>query len=169
MEDIALPVRQISKAARIPNTLLHKNATVSKRLHLEKKKWIQFVRKHRASFNPTLKYVALFRNIGWHAYTTPEYVVCFSRLSYNFALTSMSLNESPLPAWYHGRLIWFSNGCCCIRYHFLVKISLRFRTAVWYCVTKGKISFFVLLRWGRAWVLSWNFTSERVLLIKYWG
>ena len=35
--------------------------------------------------------------------------------------------------------IRFSNGFCCIRYLFLVKISLRFGTAEWYCVTKGKI------------------------------
>ena len=38
--------------------------------------------------------------------------------------------------------IRFSNGCCCIRYHFLVKISLRFGTAGWYCFMKGKIRFF---------------------------
>ena len=38
----------------------------------------------------------------------------------------------------------------------LVKISLRFGTAGWYCVTKGKpeIRFFVLFRWRRACVLS---------------
>ena len=39
--------------------------------------------------------------------------------------------------------IWFSNGFCCIRYHFLFKISLRFGTAGWYGVMKGKISFFL--------------------------
>ena len=39
--------------------------------------------------------------------------------------------------------IRFSNhGCCCIRYHFLVKVSLRFGTAGWYCLMKGKIRFF---------------------------
>ena len=43
--------------------------------------------------------------------------------------------------------IWFSNGCCCIRCHFVVKIALRFGTAWWYCVTKGKIRFIVLFRW----------------------
>ena len=146
-----LPVRQISKAARKPNTLLHKATTVSKRLHLEKKKWIQFVRRHRASFNPTSKYVAVC-----HAYTTPEYVVWFSRLSYNFALTGMSLSERPLLHDIMGGSlnIWFSNGCCCIKYLFLVKISLRLGTAVWYCVTKRKIRFFVLFRWRRACVLS---------------
>ena len=26
--------------------------------------------------------------------------------------------------------IWFSNGCCCIRYHFLVRISFRFGTGI---------------------------------------
>lgn len=47
--------------------------------------------------------------------------------------------------------IWFNNVLiCCIRYHFLVRISLRFGTAVWCCVTKGKIRFFVLFRWRRA-------------------
>ena len=43
--------------------------------------------------------------------------------------------------------ISFSNGCCCIRCHVLVKISVRFGTAGWYCVTRGKIGFFVLFRW----------------------
>ena len=38
--------------------------------------------------------------------------------------------------------IRLSIGCCCIRYHFRIKISLRFGTAGWYCVMKGKIPFF---------------------------
>ena len=32
-------------------------------------------------------------NMGWQAYTTPEYVVWFSRLCYNFVLTSVPLSE----------------------------------------------------------------------------
>ena len=32
--------------------------------------------------------------------------------------------------------ISFSNGCCCIRYHLLIRISFRFGTAGWYCATK---------------------------------
>ena len=39
--------------------------------------------------------------------------------------------------------IRFSNGCCCIRYHFLVKVSLRFGIAGWYCFMKGNIRFFL--------------------------
>ena len=42
------------------------------------------------------------------------------------------------------------NSCCCIRYHFLGRISFRLGTAGtagWFCVTKGKIRFFVLFRW----------------------
>ena len=64
------------------------------------------------------------------------------------ALTSMSLRERPfLYDIMGGSLkIRFSNGCCCIGYHFLVKVSLRFGTAGWYCVLKGKIRFFVLFR-----------------------
>ena len=60
----------------------------------------------------------------------------------------MSLRERPfLYDIMGGSLkIRFSNGCCCIRYHFLVKVSLRFGTAGWYCVMKGKIRFFVLFR-----------------------
>ena len=56
----------------------------------------------------------------------------------------MSLRERPfLYDIMGGSLkIRFSNGCCCIRYHFLVKVSLRFGTAGWYCVMKGKILFF---------------------------
>ena len=68
----------------------------------------------------------------------------------------MSLTELPFPYDIMGGSlkIWFSNGCCCTRYHFLFKISLRFGTAGWYCVTKGNIRFFVLFRWRRAGVLS---------------
>ena len=46
------------------------------------------------------------------------------------------------------------NSCCCIRYHVLRRISFRLGTAGWFCVTKGKIRFFVLFRWRRACVLS---------------
>ena len=83
------------------------------------------------------------------------YVVWFSRLCYNFALTSMSLSERPfLYDIMGGSLnIWFGNGCCCIRYHFLVRISFRFGTAGWYCVTKDKIRCFLLFRWRRACIL----------------
>ena len=43
----------------------------------------------------------------------------------------MSLSERPfLYNIMGGALkIWFSSGCCCIRYHFLVRISVRFETA----------------------------------------
>lgn len=36
--------------------------------------------------------------------------------------------------------ISFCNGCCCIRYHLLIRISFRSGTVEWYCVMKGKIS-----------------------------
>ena len=82
-------------------------------------------------------------NMGWQAYATPEYVAWFSRLRYIFALTSTSLSERPfLYDTMGGSLkIWFSDGCCCMRYHFLIKISLRFGTPWWYCVMKNKIRF----------------------------
>ena len=46
-------------------------------------------------------------------------------------LTSMSLSERPFLYDIMGSSlkISFSNGCCCIKCHFLVRISLRFRTA----------------------------------------
>ena len=58
----------------------------------------------------------------------------------------MSLRERPfLYDIMGGSLkIRFSNGCCCIRYLFLVKVSSRFEAAGWYCVMKGKIRFFLL-------------------------
>ena len=91
-------------------------------------------------------------NLGWQAYITPEYVVKFSRCFCNFALMSMSLSE--LQYLYDimgGSLkIWFRNGCCCIEYHFLVRVSLRFGTAGWYGITKDKIRVFVLFCWRRA-------------------
>ena len=61
---------------------------------------------------------------------------------------SMSLRERPFlcDIMACSLKIRFSNGCCCIRYHFLVKVPLRFGTAGWYCVMKGKIHFFVLFR-----------------------
>ena len=64
---------------------------------------------------------------------------------------SMSLSEHPfLCNIVGGSLkIWFSNGCRCIRYYFLVRISFRCGTAGWYCVMKGKIHFFVLFHWRR--------------------
>ena len=108
--------------------------------------------------------------MSWQAYTTPEYVAWFSRVCYNFALTNMSLTERPfLYDIMSGSLkSWFTNGYCCIRYHFLVRTSLRFGTAGWYCVTKGRIRFFVLFRWRRrGCVLSWNFTSEDLLITKF--
>ena len=90
----------------------------------------------------------------------PKYTFWFSRLYHNFALTSMSLSERPsLYDIMGGSLkISFSNGCCCIKYHLLIRISFRFGTAGWYCVTKGSIRFFVLFCF-----LPSNFTSERVL------
>ena len=59
----------------------------------------------------------------------------------------MSLSESPFLYDIKGGSlkIRFSNGCCCIRYHFLVKISLRFGTAGVYFVMKGNIVFFSLV------------------------
>ena len=80
-----------------------------------------------------------------------EYVVWFSRLCYIFALTSMSFRECPfLYDIMGGSLkVRFRNRCCCIRYHFLAKISLRFGTAGWYCVMKDKIRFLVSFRWRR--------------------
>ena len=41
-----------------------------------------------------------------------------------------------------------SNGCCCVGYHFLVRISLRFGTAGWYGIMKGKIRFLVFFVGG---------------------
>ena len=85
----------------------------------------------------------------------------------------MSLRERPFLCDIMGSSlkIQFSNGCCCIRYHFLVKVSLRFGTAGWYCVMKGKIHFFVLFRFvvGGACVRCSNLTSEGALLIKFCG
>ena len=40
-------------------------------------------------------FVTEWVNMGGQAYTTPEYVVWFSRLCYTFALTSTSLSERP--------------------------------------------------------------------------
>ena len=72
----------------------------------------------------------------------------------------MSLSERPSMYCIMARSlkIWFSNGSCCVS--ILVRISFRFGTAGWYYATKGKIRFLVLFRWRRAWILSWNFTSE---------
>ena len=55
----------------------------------------------------------------------------------------MSLTEGPFLYDIMGGSwkIRFTNGFHCIRCLFLVKISLRFGTAGWYCVTKGKIRF----------------------------
>ena len=64
--------------------------------------------------------------------------------------------------------IWFSNGCCCIRCHFLVKISLRFGTAGRYCVTKGKIRFLFCLVGGVVSFLEIS-TSDSLFLIKFCG
>ena len=88
---------------------------------------------------------------GWQAYTAPKYVFWFSSLCYNFALTSMSLSERPfLYDIMGGSLkISFSNGCCCMKYHLLIRISFRFGTAL-FC-------------WRRARFLPSNFTSESVL------
>ena len=41
--------------------------------------------------------------------------------------------------------IRFSNGCCCIRYHCLVKVSLRFGTSGWYCVKRRAKLFFLFV------------------------
>ena len=73
----------------------------------------------------------------------------------------MSLRERPcLYDIMGGSLkIRFTNGCCCIRYHFLVKASLRFGTAGWYCVMKGKIVFFVFHFVGGAGLVSFVQTS----------
>ena len=59
----------------------------------------------------------------------------------------MYLSESPFLYDIMGSSlkIRFSNGCCCISYHFLVKISLRFGTAGVYFVMKGNIGFFSLV------------------------
>ena len=104
-------------------------------------------------------------NWGWQAYTAPKYVFWFSSLCYNFALTSMSLSERPfLYDIMGGSLkISLSNGCCCMKYHLLIRISFRFGTAGWYCVMKGRIRFFALFCRRRARFLPSNFTSESVL------
>ena len=58
----------------------------------------------------------------------------------------MSLSECPFLCDIMGGSlkIGLSNGCCCIKHHFFVRISLRFGSAGWYCVTKGKIIVFLL-------------------------
>ena len=86
-------------------------------------------------------------------------MVWFSGLCYIFALTGISLRERPfLYDIMGGSLkIGISNGCCCIRYHFLVKVSLRFGTAGWYSVMKGKIRF--LLRFVGGGLVSFVQTS----------
>ena len=84
----------------------------------------------------------------------------------------MSLRECPFLYDIKGGSlkIQFSNGCCsCIRYHFLLRVSLRFETAGWYCVMKGKIRFYVSFRWRGACVLCSNFTSESALLTQFCG
>ena len=55
----------------------------------------------------------------------------------------MSLSECPfLYDIMGGSLkIWPSNGCCCIKHHFFVRISFTFGSDGRYCVTKGKIVF----------------------------
>ena len=65
-------------------------------------------------------------------------------------VSRMSLSEFPFLYDIMGgtlKISFFSNGCCCIRYHFLGKISLRVGTAGWYCVLKGMIHFFVSFCW----------------------
>ena len=71
-------------------------------------------------------------------------MVWFSHLCCNFALTSASLSEHPFQ--YDNFMgdslkIWYTAmaNCCCIRYHFLVRISLRVGTAGPYSIMKGKI------------------------------
>ena len=104
---------------------------------------------------------------GWQAYAAPEYVVWFSRLCHIFTLTSMSVSLYDIMG---GSLkIRFSNGCCCIRYHFFVKVSLRFGAAGWYCVMKGKIRFFLFRFVGGGLVSFVQTSSERTLLIKFCG
>ena len=86
----------------------------------------------------------------------------------------MSLREHPfLYEIMGGSLkIRFSNGCCCIRYYFLVKVSLRFGTAGWYCVMKGKIVFFLFRFVGGGlvfFVQTSSESSESALLMKFCG
>ena len=84
----------------------------------------------------------------------------------------MSLRERPfLYDIMGGSLkIRFSNGCCCIRYHFLVKVSLRFGTVGWYCVMKGKIRFSVSFRFVGGGLVSFVQTSsDSAFLIKFCG
>ena len=66
------------------------------------------------------------------AYTTPELRMLLSERPFLYDIRGGSLK------------IWFSNSCCCIRYHFHFKVPFRFGTAGWYCVTKGMIRFVVL-------------------------
>ena len=92
----------------------------------------------------------------------------FPRNCHIFPLTSMSLRERPFLYIMDGSLkIRFSNGCC-IRYHLLVKVSLRFGTAAWYCVMKGKIRFFVSFCW-KGLVSLVQTSSGSALLMKFCG
>ena len=64
-------------------------------------------------------------------------------LCYNFAFTSMSLTERPFLCDIMGRSlkISFGDSCCCIKCYFLVRISLRFRTARMVLYYEGQDSF----------------------------
>ena len=82
----------------------------------------------------------------------------------------MSLSEGPFLYDIMGGAfkIWLSNGCCYIKYQFLVRISVRFGTAGWYCVSKGKILFFFSLEEGLCLFLKFHlceFAVNKVLQI----
>ena len=109
----------------------------------------------------------------WQAYTTLEYVVWLSRLCYNFTFTSISLSGRPfLHDIMRGSLkIWFSNGCCFIWFHFLVRISFRFGLNYWVVLFhEGQNSFlcFISLQEGLCPFLKfhlWECTVNKFLQI----
>ena len=56
-----------------------------------------------------------------------------------------------------------------MRCHFLSKASFKFDIDGWYCVTKGKISFFSLLLCFSAVALPVNFIPDMVFSIRLHG
>ena len=89
-------------------------------------------------------------NWGYQADTISEYVFWFFLPLLSYSSLDYVFEWTPLSVRYHGGSwkILFTDGCCCIRCHFLIRISLRFWTAGWYRVTKDKIRFLELFLGG---------------------
>ena len=91
---------------------------------------------------------------------------------YIFALTSISFKDFPfLKDIIGGSLkISLSRGWFCMMCHFLISACLMFGTDGSYCVTKGKMSFLVLLfSCLNVDFLPVNFISDRIFSIRLRG